>query len=78
MRNCRRLIEEMRSYRWDSRRNNVDELNPPERPLKKDDHGPDALRYICMALPISEVAQEMRNREKQPPRRRIRSKVAGY
>lgn len=78
MRNCRRLIEEMRSYRWESRRNNVDELNPPERPLKKDDHGPDALRYICMALPISEVAQEMRKYERQPPRRRIRSKVAGY
>jgi hypothetical protein len=27
-------------------------LNQPEKPVKKDDHGPDACRYIVMTRPV--------------------------
>src|SRR5690606_35421912 len=78
MRNCRRLIAEMRASRCESRRNQMAELSPPQRRRRKADHGPAALRYIWMALRISEVAQEMRKYAGRRPRRRTRSKVAGY
>lgn len=42
-RTCTNLIREMRGYVWDPQRKD-------EQPLKKDDHSPDALRYLCTGL----------------------------
>lgn len=46
---CKQLIKDCKRYQWDpaSKRGNKD---GPEKPKKRDDHGPDALRYACMAL----------------------------
>jgi len=41
--NCRQLIKEIRSYRW-----KADQKK--DIPVKQNDHGLDALRYICMTL----------------------------
>ena len=41
--NCRQLIKEIRSYRW-----KADQKK--DIPVKANDHGLDALRYICMTL----------------------------
>ena len=41
---CTGLIGELESYIWDSKA----ALNGDERPLKTNDHAPDALRYYCM------------------------------
>ena len=40
---CRQLIKEMRAYRW-----KADQKQ--DQPVKQNDHGLDALRYICMTL----------------------------
>ena len=42
--NCRNLIQEIEGYVWDTRRSKADQ---PDKPLKKDDHAMDALRYLC-------------------------------
>lgn len=41
-RDCPNLTREMIGYRW---REGTDLRDPPDDPRKKDDHGPDALRY---------------------------------
>lgn len=41
LRRCSGLVREMTSYVWDSKASERGE----DKPLKKDDHGPDALRY---------------------------------
>ena len=77
---CKRLMAEMQSYCWEKNAR-PDEQNNKEQPKKKDDHGPDALRYGCMHFPVSEVAQDRFNgyaKESQPPKRRLRSRVGGY
>jgi phage terminase large subunit-like protein len=48
-RNCHNLIREIRHYIWDDwayRRK--DKMDPKEKPVKKDDHLMDALRYVVM------------------------------
>ena len=40
---CKTLIQEMSSYVWDSKAKNLGE----DKPLKKNDHLQDALRYLC-------------------------------
>lgn len=47
--NCRQLIREFRHYIWDNWARYKDKMNPKERPLKKDDHLLDALRYVVMS-----------------------------
>jgi phage terminase large subunit-like protein len=47
--NCRHTIREFRHYIWDDWARYKDKQNPKERPLKKDDHLLDALRYVTMA-----------------------------
>lgn len=42
-RSCKNLIEQMQSYAWDPKAQNRGE----DSPIKKDDHGTDALRYAC-------------------------------
>ena len=41
--NCVNLIREIEGYVWDTRRSKADQ---PDRPLKKEDHAMDALRYL--------------------------------
>jgi phage terminase large subunit len=41
---CKGLIAEMERYLWDEKASRYGE----EKPLKIDDHAPDALRYFCM------------------------------
>lgn len=43
-RRCEGLIDELHSYVWDDKA-------PEDKPVKERDHGPDALRYRCNALP---------------------------
>jgi hypothetical protein len=42
-RKCERTISDMLNYRYPERRGQVVDLNHPELPMKKDDHGPEAL-----------------------------------
>lgn len=47
-RDCEGLIKEMSSYSWDTKAEEKGE----DKPIKKDDHGPDALRYpVRMIFP---------------------------
>ena len=45
--NCKNLIREMESYKYPE---DVPNRNPNEVPVKEDDHGPDALRYLVLHL----------------------------
>lgn len=44
---CKNLIREMESYKYPEEKA---ERNPDELPMKVDDHGPDALRYLVLHL----------------------------
>lgn len=44
---CKNLIKEMESYKYPE---DKPDRNPSELPVKEDDHGPDALRYIILHL----------------------------
>lgn len=44
-RSCVGLIAELEAYCWDEK---ASQMRGEERPLKINDHGPDALRYFCM------------------------------
>lgn len=44
---CKNLITEIESYRYPE---DKPERNPTELPMKQDDHGPDALRYLMLHL----------------------------
>jgi phage terminase large subunit-like protein len=50
--NCFELRAEFKRYRW-IKNTNRSENAPPERPVKKDDHALDALRYMVMARPLA-------------------------
>lgn len=43
---CKNLVRELQSYVWDT--SPTEKGN--EKPVKKDDHGPDALRYFCQTI----------------------------
>lgn len=46
-RTCMGLIDELGTYMWDDKA----ALRGEEKPIKQQDHGPDALRYFCNYLP---------------------------
>lgn len=50
---CESLIDQINRYRW--RKQGRSEDAAPERPVKRDDHLLDAMRYGIMALPIPEA-----------------------
>lgn len=56
--NCEVLLDEFRKYRWTSPKK-VSDDDPAERPIKKDDHLLDALRYVCMARPYMAKSQPL-------------------
>lgn len=45
--NCKNLVIEMESYKYPEEKK---DRNPSELPVKSDDHGPDALRYLMLEL----------------------------
>lgn len=51
---CESLIDQIGRYRWKKQGRSEDAS--PERPVKRDDHLLDALRYGVMALPIPETS----------------------
>jgi hypothetical protein len=49
---CPRLVWELRHYRYQENTEKTDrQKNEPEKPIKKNDHGMDALRYLLMTRP---------------------------
>jgi hypothetical protein len=44
---CKNLIREMEAYKYPE---DKPDRNPSEQPIKEDDHGPDALRYLVLHL----------------------------
>lgn len=44
---CKNLIQELEAYKYPEEKK---ERNPSEQPVKEDDHGPDALRYLALHL----------------------------
>lgn len=64
---CVELRAELKKYRWqkDSKRS---ENAPAERPVKKDDHLLDALRYVCMQRPLAPDPERPRENETQKDR----------
>lgn len=53
---CVNLIRELNTYSWKEQKK--DESNKDERPIKKDDHCADSLRYICYHRPDWYVRRE--------------------
>lgn len=53
--NCRHLIEEMEQYKYPEDKG---KRNPTELPLKKNDHGPDALRYLALHMKYGQVERD--------------------
>lgn len=45
--NCQKFIKEFEGYKYPEEKA---DRNPSEQPVKKDDHGPDALRYLALHL----------------------------
>lgn len=52
-RDCPELISEFRKYRWSTPRRSDDDAR--EKPIKRDDHLLDALRYVVMSRPLAPV-----------------------
>jgi len=73
--NCHNLKREFRNYIWDNwTPKKADKSDPKERPLKKDDHLLDALRYVVM-LNIVYRHPKMTYKPKLP---QDASRVTGY
>lgn len=65
MEHCRELIHQFRHYIWDDYVKK-DRYNLKERPLKKDDHLLDALRYVVMTNPRWQIPQDRYKKKKAP------------
>jgi phage terminase large subunit-like protein len=73
--NCRQTIREFRHYIWDDWAHVTrDKQNPKERPLKKDDHLLDALRYVVM----SNIVYRHPEFTIKPPSTDYGSSITGY
>jgi hypothetical protein len=49
---CSELLEEFRTYRWKAESHRSED-DARDRPVKRDDHLLDALRYVCMQRPLA-------------------------
>lgn len=56
---CEGLIDEFRTYRWKRKRTQSEDEGPQE-PIKTNDDLLDALRYICMSMPVSAAPDDRR------------------
>jgi phage terminase large subunit len=52
---CSHLIWEIEQYKYPEDKGKT---NPNERPIKKDDHGPDALRYLALFMKYGKIEKE--------------------
>lgn len=57
---CENLIRELVNYQWEQPSASRIELNQPERPLKKDDHSCDALKYLVGEVVASNAKKDTR------------------
>jgi hypothetical protein len=73
-RNCVQTIREFRHYVWADWARAKDKYNPKEKPLEKDDHLLDAIRYVIMAN-IVHRSHNFKLERKIPSKI---SKVTGY
>lgn len=68
---CTELIRELKRYRWADEAK-LDRKDGPEKPMKKDDHACDALRYLVMANPHGRRAPI------KPAGKITKNKITGY
>lgn len=64
--NCTQLIEHLPQYQW-IKKPPTSEIDPKEKPLEKDDHDVDALRYVLMDRPLPTLVSN--NPFDNPPNR---------
>lgn len=63
-RKCERTISDMLNYRYPERRAQTVDTNAPENPMKKDDHGPEALgRFFAGHFGTAGQRRKARNRK---------------
>ena len=63
-RKCERTISDMLNYRYPERRSQTIDVNAPENPMKKDDHGPEALgRFFAGHFGTAGNRRKARNRK---------------
>ena len=67
---CENLIRELINYQWEQPSASRIELNQPERPLKKDDHSCDALKYL-----VGEVVASNANKDTRTDTERFIDKI---
>jgi phage terminase large subunit-like protein len=72
--NCTETIAEFRKYRWSTP--NRTEDDPKEKPVKKDDHLLDALRYVVMSSPYAQDEPDEEN-NMHPMERAAREEITG-
>ena len=67
---CENLVRELINYQWEQPSASRVELNQPERPLKKDDHACDSLKYL-----IGEVVASSKKKDERTDTQRFIDKI---
>ena len=67
---CENLVRELINYQWEQPSASRIELNQPERPLKKDDHACDSLKYL-----IGEVVASSKKKDTRTDTQRFIDKI---
>ena len=67
---CENLVRELINYQWEQPSASRAELNQPERPLKKDDHACDSLKYL-----IGEVVASSKKKDTRTDTQRFIDKI---
>lgn len=62
---CETLIKQMEQYQWEPETSRLG-LDPKPKPLKKDDHAVDALRYLVMARLVSKHVSKSKYERMDP------------
>ncbi len=62
---CENLSRELVNYQWEQPSASRMELNQPEKPLKKDDHAVDSLRYLVNEVVASQSKKDTRTDTQQ-------------
>ena len=69
-RSCENLKREMTNYQWEQPSASRIDLNQPEKPLKKDDHAVDSLRYL-----VGEVVKSSKKPDTRTDTQRFIDKI---
>jgi len=62
---CENLSRELVNYQWEQPSASRMDLNQPEKPLKKDDHAVDSLRYLVNEVVASQKKKDTRTDTQQ-------------